>query len=120
LFLAFSSRRYFRVLYFSSNSFPSNSLSNVSGCLQCIQASTRPSIFVGLSQFGQVIGIALVDKRPIQKYTTVLNTIEMIPSMNKTTISQGIFLAIIPPYMMTIPTNIKMRANDLILFILLE
>src|SRR5699024_12478993 len=41
-FCFFSFLRYFAELYFSSNSLPSNALSNVNGCLQCIQASTRP------------------------------------------------------------------------------
>src|SRR5699024_6385936 len=117
---AFNSLRYRRVLYFSSNSLPSRSLSSVKGCLQCIQASTRPNIFVGFSQFGHMIGTALVDKRPIQKYTTVLNTMQMIPRMNKMTISQAYFRAQIPKYMIIIPANIRMRANERILFILLE
>src|SRR5699024_12514300 len=84
-----------------------------------MHASTRPSIFVGFSQLGQMMGTAFDDNIQIQKYTTVLKRMLMMPIMNNITISQGIFRAQIPPYMMSSPAKIKMRANDRILFILL-
>src|SRR5699024_4685315 len=58
---------FLRLLYFSSNSLPSSSLSIVNGCLQCMHASTRPNILVGFSQLGQIIGTARVDNIPIHK-----------------------------------------------------
>src|SRR5699024_9092777 len=70
LFFLASSKAFFlyrRWLYFSSNSFPSNSLLSVKGCLQCIHASTRPSIFLGFAQMGHTIGMCLVDNIQIHK-----------------------------------------------------
>src|SRR5699024_12259383 len=73
------SRLYFLLLYFSSNSFPSKFLSMVRGCLQCMQASTRPSMFVGFSQDGQAMGTAFVERIPIQKQTRQLRIINNTP-----------------------------------------
>src|SRR5699024_3978673 len=114
------SRLYFLLLYFSSNSFASKFLSMVRGCLQCMQASTRPSILVGFSQDGQTMGTAFVESIPIQKYTIQLRIINNTPSVKNIPISHGMFLVKIPPYMTIKPTNIKLKAKLLILFILLE
>src|SRR5699024_12464150 len=113
------SRLSFLLLYFSSNSFPSKFLSMVRGCLQCMQASTRPSTLVGFSQDGQTMGTAFVESIPIQKYTIQLRIINNTPSVKNIPISHGMFLVKIPSYMLIKHTNIKHKAKLLILFIIL-
>src|SRR5699024_9867961 len=111
---------YLRLLYFSSNSTPSKFSSSVKGCLQCMQASTRPSILVGFSQVGQIIWTAFVDSNPIHKYMAVLNKIAITPKIKNVTINHSVVLKIIPIYIIRKPIKTRLKANVLILFILLE
>src|SRR5690625_3398788 len=85
-----------------------------------MQASTRPIILVGRSQFGHIIGSAFVDNNPIQKYTTALKRMNNTPIINKVSINHSIFFANRPPYIIAIPTKTKINANERILLILLE
>src|SRR5699024_8594520 len=73
---------YRRLLYFSSNSLPSSSLSIVNGCLQCMHASTRPNILVGFSQLGQIIGTARVHHIPIHKSLNLIRFTRKIAKQN--------------------------------------
>src|SRR5699024_9619202 len=96
------------------------SLSSVKGCLSCIQASTRPNILVGSSQLAHMNETAIFDTRPIEKYTNVINTMQMIPRLNTMTISHAYVRSYMSNYSIIIPENSTMRVNERILFILLE